>query len=246
MAWRDDDRAYKAGELRVLAADLIDSLSVLCYNYFVAYMSSFESSQGDQAGFEAPQAILLAGEGVAALTDEHRELLRQVASALAGGLTVELAVTLDLQSVSHMLGVHDRAEQPPEFAPATKDDFRQFAEEYGYTDQRATRTWTAVLFTAARSQPASEDYGRYDPRPAIRIVDPEPNDYSGPRRPDNRVLDLRSVYERLVADRPMQRSAWDSRMTLPNLGFLAHIVNESVSPVDPLPIDPRDFPPQRS
>jgi hypothetical protein len=220
-------------------------------------MSEFTSIP-EETPLDPMQGLLLTGEGVAALTGEHRALLRQMASALSGGLVVEMSVTTDLLSVSHALEtVEGWGELAPDAVPATKSDFRDFAAEHRYTDPRATRTWWAIVDTAEWRQPRARSYRQHDPLPPIKIIDPEAFDPGPPNpldmypnyflhsRSEEIVMDLRSVHARLAADWPMQRKVWDSHMTLASLGFLAHIVNEKVIPEELLPIDPRDFPPQQ-
>ena len=194
------------------------------------------------------QGILFTGEGVSALTPEHRELLREVASVLAGGQAVEASVVADTTAIEL---TELRPEQGQDPISASRDDFRQFAQEHGYTDQRACRTWATIISTAERW------YGlpgqRFDdPYPRLMFLDPAPRlepVHAPELRHGFQVLDLRSVYARLtVPEYPMQRRMWGhkwGRASVGSLAFLAHIVNEEVRPERPLPTNPAHFPRQQ-
>jgi hypothetical protein len=100
--------------------------------------------------------------------------------------------------------------------PISKNDFRHFGREYGYAKTRAGRVWNRVFYTAREDNGSKEDHGL----PAIRYVGVVGHPH--PYKRDESILDLRSVYERLVASgwRP---EAWDGA-TKADIAFLIHLV----------------------
>lgn len=165
-----------------------------------------------------PQGVYtLAGEGVPFLTAEHRILLAETASTLAGR-TVQLVAM-------EAAGAGAPWSTEPEPVPITRNDFTRFALEQRYSKVRAGRAWNTVSFTARKDKPEYQDL------PTIRYL-------GFAEDGDDRTLDLRSVYERLVAS-GFEYNAWE-RGTKADLNFLIHIVNEYVRPVPRLPFTAPD------
>src|SRR5689334_9496511 len=97
-------------------------------------MSLGSQPEGDFSTL-SPRFLVMSGDGIGYLTPDHLGALRQTAMAMAGGRAVEAMVVTDLAlSSAH-------PEETPAPVPVTRDDFRAFAAEAGYAEQRATRTF---------------------------------------------------------------------------------------------------------
>jgi hypothetical protein len=157
------------------------------------------------------ELLLLTGEGLSAMSPAHLETLEQMLGGLGLRLTVVQAAVKN---------------EPPHEAvvPATRDDFCAFAEIHGYTAARAYRAWNAVLNTKYYPGHCAGQEGP-DPFPPLRFI-----------HADIDTVDLRSVYDRLVASNLSPR-AWRIRITSDTVRFLAHMVNEELAPLDPLPLN---------
>jgi hypothetical protein len=161
---------------------------------------------------KSQDVYLLTGEGVSLLTVEHRILLAETASVLTGRVVQVTAVN-----------AADAAalwQQEPEPVPITKKDFTRFALEHRYSKVRAGRVWNTVSFTEDRDEAKHRDL------PTIRYLGMDDD-------ADDRALDLRSVYDRLVASGFRYDAWW--RGTKADVNFLIHLVNEYIQPVPMLP-----------
>ncbi|WP_280483903.1 hypothetical protein [Nocardia farcinica] len=167
--------------------------------------------------------ILLTGEGLARMTPERLQMLREMLGGL--GLTVTLlsGQEIDLPPPS--------PEEEAEPVLASREDFLAFAREHGYADMRAFRAWRC-----AAENEAGARYGKNDGLPPVRFVGLAPRpEYS--TDPDRRTLDLRSVHERLIATQ-QEPHLWGYRSKRRgDVRFLAHMVNEVVQPDEPLPLE---------
>ncbi|MGW4130206.1 hypothetical protein [Amycolatopsis japonica] len=173
---------------------------------------------------QTPQHLLFSGEGVQFLTGKQRELLRQVASNFAGGRAVELsAVTLGELEASHSI----EYEQEP--IPVGKADFVAFGEQHGHSPQRPQRAWNQTIDGTIRNH---DFYGEQFPQITFVGLAKKPR-RSG--QPDERTLDLRSVYKRLLATE-CRPEYWYGAPG--DLNFVLHITNEYVRPDEPLPFQP--------
>ncbi len=197
-------------------------------------MAGETPQSGEVSGEQRLQGLLLTGEGVAFLTDEHRELLRQVASVYAGGRAVELTV---FRPGGTEGSVHEQAENETQPVPATYEDFHTFAAQHGYTDQQAARAYTRIVSTQEAIE-AVRSHGKYADilrsYPPIRILGKDDQ-----TRARHKIIDLRSVYERFVAA-DLDTKAWD-RASPRAIAFIARLVNEKVEPDEPLPTDPNFY-----
>jgi hypothetical protein len=126
----------------------------------------------------------------------------------------------------------DTAPEPatPPPVPVTKNDFHRFVLKHRYNKTRAGRAWNRVFYT-------DHDNDLPDTHlelPPIRYLGFLGRPPLGMRDDLGLALDLRSVYERLIAS-GFRPEAWD-RATAPDVNFLIHLVNEhlSVEPVLPL------------
>lgn len=197
-------------------------------------MAAGETPQGGELPVEQPYGLLLSGEGVPFLTDEHRTLLTQIARSFAGGKAVELSVVGDPTTEGETDTVSVQAEQEAKPVPATYEDFHSFAAAHGYTDQRAAKAYTQIAFTQEIIE--NDGYsGEYADilrsYPPIRILGEDHR-----TRARHKIIDLRSVYDRFVAA-DFHRKAWDGAS--PNsVAFIAELVNEFVQPDELLPTDP--------
>jgi hypothetical protein len=186
-------------------------------------MSLGESSSAE---FErgTPQGVLLTGEGVSFLTAPERlAVVREV----AGKLGLEVTVIRDLQS----LGISPEQELTP--VPATRLDFRLFAADYGLSDRRADYAWRAVDWTHSRIE-----FSAHRRHPDVEAENlacyPPPRFLRDDAGADQKIVDLRSVYDRLRASN-LALAAW-TNSTYKTVEFLAMIVNEMVQPDPPLPL----------
>lgn len=188
------------------------------------------SPEGEELPAETPPALLFTGEGVSFLTDEHRNLLRQIACVFVGGRAVELSVSGDFVSTNAS------PEQELEPVPATRAEFRAFATEHGYSDMRARKAWNVAVAAGERPEGSSSTL------PLVEFLDGFDESVIHVSS-DERIIDLRSVYDRFVASR-MAPIAWggDLDYSRPNLSidFLAHIVNEKVQPEEPIRVRRKD------
>jgi hypothetical protein len=101
--------------------------------------------------------------------------------------------------------------------PVNKTDVRRFAGRHGYTMERAGRVWNALHYT--HKHQADEDRRL----PTIHYLGFAGQPY-GDR--NERVIDLRSVYERLVASKRVRGAWW--RATKADIAFLVHLVHDYV------------------
>lgn len=165
---------------------------------------------------QAPQGLLLTGEGLSAMTPERLQVLRE----MAGGLGLSVTVVGDLEA----LGIE---EQEPEPVPVNLEDCIAFAKEHGYSRARVSKAWMAVDRTIGK---------REDPYPPVRPIGPSNvMEY-------RLVVDLRSVRDRLLASN-MSPAAWSgiNGRQIAILHFLAHFTNERLGVPDEerLPIAPQ-------
>ncbi len=110
---------------------------------------------------------------------------------------------------------------PP--VPVNKTDVRRFAGKHGYTMERAGRVWNTLHYT--HKHQADEDRRL----PAIHYLGFAGQPY-GDR--NERVIDLRSVHERLVASKRVRGAWW--RATKADITFLVHLVNDYMGLGKPL------------
>jgi hypothetical protein len=177
-------------------------------------MDRLPFSHGDTSPAQEPQALLIRGEAVAALIPRLEEL-RQYAAGLAGGLSLEVSILADFESV-------DRSEDEPVPVPVTREDFRAFAAANGYSDNRACRAWLVARWSRRGS--------------SVRGIELQPIHYlskDGKRLEEDewghleneRILDLCSVRDRLSATGNAD-DAWQSA-TKPTISFLADLVQKT-------------------
>jgi hypothetical protein len=107
--------------------------------------------------------------------------------------------------------------------PVNKTDVRRFAGKHGYTMERAGRVWNTLHYT--HKHQAGEDRRL----PTIHYLGFAGQPY-GDR--DERVIDLRSVHERLVASKCVRGAWW--RATKADITFLVHLVNDYMGLDTPL------------
>jgi hypothetical protein len=197
-----------------------------------------------------PQGFFLSGDAevMAAITPDRIEMLREMVGGLGLALTVQ-----------H--GEATQSDVAPELddgpVAITREGFFSFAAQHGYTKARAKWAWSNVAETHWQTETAwltSEDLvdtpdsiglnlnphmQRYARWP-IRWLNEDPNSSW-----DDRILDLRSVHERLV-ETSLTNRAWRGGANGAPQGFmdfLAHMVNEIVKPDEPLPVSSMPSPP---
>ncbi|MEU2901122.1 hypothetical protein ACWC4E_33895 [Streptomyces sp. NPDC001273] len=154
-----------------------------------------------------------------------RERLTEVRLALA-------QLGLRLVSSDELSGEVAKIKEENEPVFATRDSFVQFARNHGYTDQRAYKAWMSVIRTAGWQSNRDPEWRRPDPFPPITVTDPDSvyETHALSRPVDKRIIDLRSIHQRLVAS-DMNRLAWDD-LTDAGVAFLARLTNEEVQPDD--------------
>jgi hypothetical protein len=157
--------------------------------------------------------LLLVGEGLVNMTSERLQTLTQMVGGL--GLQIEIVGAADQLPSAETV-------QP---VPATRENFRAFAEQSGYTKARADRAWIHLKFTTSTYARQMSD--GEDPFPAIRWLDELTHE----------IVDLRSVQERLVASH-FSPSAW-IKAKFGTLNFLGDLINVEIQPDPPLPTDLR-------
>lgn len=154
------------------------------------------------------------------LTEEHRLLLARTASLLAGRVVRLVAMAPGAS------GAGSPADVPrPLPVPVKKHDLQRFAAEHGYSKARAGRVWNRLYFTAEHEVPRE-----HQGLPPVRYLG-----YAGTAPHgghDDRVLDLRSVYERLRLS-GFRHEVW-RLASRADVDFLIQLVNERMEPEVPL------------
>jgi hypothetical protein len=202
--------------LVIAEADLIvtaKSVILMIVKREISVSSPDSASLFNEGNVQPPQGLLLTGEGLASMTQERLAMLGQI----VGGLGLQVTVVHDLERLP------EPVEREPEPVPACFRDFLDFASEHNYTERRASKAWGSLLLLSSEHRNPTKD----DQYPRIRLI----------RNADFRqaVIDMRSVYRRMVAS-SLTAEAWeDVDRTLP---FLIDVVNAFVQPDEPLSFEP--------
>jgi hypothetical protein len=191
-----------------------------------------------------PGVYVLVGDGMSLLTEDQQALLAHTASVLTGKTVQVVAphqaghATWPTDGHAHAVpqptvpatpAVAPEPATPPPM-PVTKGDFHRFALKHRYNKTRAGRAWNRVFY-ADHAHDLPEAHPELPPIRYLGFMGRPP---LGMRDDLGLSLDLRSVYERLIAS-GFRPEAWGGATT-PDVNFLIHLVNEylSVEPVLPL------------
>jgi hypothetical protein len=193
--------------------------------------SSLGSAADSDPVTEGPEGLLFTGDVIRSMTPDQIAAVGEFASRMFG---VEMRPLHRIERELGGLAVAETGEEAPEPVPATKEYFRTWAAENGYTSMRACRSWNYLFYTTNSLQPGIPAWRRESMKPVPPTAELRwlceyhtfDNDI------EKNVIDLRKVRDFLVAT-GLDPRVW-IRGNRDHVAFLVDLVNSTVQPEEPL------------